>query len=280
MDQGEVPARPGRAGRDLGAAIGVGLFLGALLLGSLYVVRPVFVGLAVVAMALGVWEFANALAARGVRVPLAPVLVGTVAILVATYPGGAEALVVALAFTVLAVAVWRLTDGPDGYLRDVTAGAFTVLYVPFLAGFAVLMVRPEEDGALRVTTFIVVTVCSDVGGYVAGVLFGRHAMAPQISPKKSWEGLTGSVLACVAGGALAVELLLDGPWWAGACLGVATACTATLGDLGESMIKRDLGVKDMGSLLPGHGGMMDRLDSLLTTAPVAWLLLTLLVPPD
>jgi phosphatidate cytidylyltransferase len=278
VGQSEVPARSGRAGRDLSAAIGVGVALGALILASLLVVRWAFVGLAVVALALGVWEFSNALAARGVRVPVVPVLVGTVAMLVATYPGGAEALVVAFALTVLAVAVWRMPDGAEGYLRDVTAGAFTAAYVPLLAGFAVLLVRPD-DGAARVVTFILVVVCSDVGGYTAGVLFGRHRMAPRVSPKKSWEGLAGSALLSAVGGAVAVPMLLDGPWWGGALVGLAAALTATIGDLGESMIKRDLGIKDMGSLLPGHGGLMDRLDSLLPSAPVAWALLTLVVPP-
>lgn len=278
MDVGEVPARSSRAGRNLGAAIGVGVTLGALVLASLYVVRPAFVGLAVVGIALGVWELANALAVREIRVPLVPVLIGAVAMLVSTYAGGAEALVVSLALTFLAVAVWRLPDGADGYLRDVSAGMFVALYAPFLAGFAILMLTPD-DGAQRVTTFMIATVCSDVGGYTAGVLFGRHRMAPNVSPKKSWEGLAGSVVASVAGTSVAVHLLLDGPWWAGALLGAAAACTATVGDLGESMIKRDLGIKDMGNLLPGHGGIMDRLDSLLPTAPVAWVLLTLLVPP-
>jgi phosphatidate cytidylyltransferase len=278
VDESEVPARPGRAGRDLSAAIGVGVALGGLILASLLVVRWAFVGLAVVAIALAVWEFANALASRGVRVPVVPVVVGTVAMLVSTYPGGAEALVVAFALTVLAVAVWRMPDGAEGYLRDVTAGAFTAAYVPLLAGFAVLLVRPD-DGAARVVAFVLVVVCSDVGGYTAGVLFGRHRMAPRVSPKKSWEGLAGSALLSVVAGAVAVRLLLDGPWWGGALVGLAAALTATVGDLGESMIKRDLGIKDMGSLLPGHGGLMDRLDSLLPSAPVAWALLTLVVPP-
>jgi phosphatidate cytidylyltransferase len=139
------------------------------------------------------------------------------------------------------------------------------------------MLRPD-DGAARVATFLLVAVASDVGGYGVGVVAGRHPLAPTISPKKSWEGVAGSVLACVLVGVASVVLLLDGPWWAGALLGLLTAVSATLGDLGESMIKRDLGIKDMGSLLPGHGGLMDRLDSLLPTAPLAWLVLTALVP--
>jgi phosphatidate cytidylyltransferase len=129
-----------------------------------------------------------------------------------------------------------------------------------------------------VVVFILLTVLSDVGGFVAGVLFGRHPMAPTVSPKKSWEGFAGSALFCAIGGAVVLPALLDGAPLEGVLLGVAIMLTATVGDLGESMIKRDLGIKDMGTLLPGHGGLMDRLDSLLPNAPVAYLLLAWLVP--
>jgi len=122
-------------------------------------------------------------------------------------------------------------------------------------------------------------VCSDVGGYVGGVFFGKHPMSPTVSPKKSWEGLAGSALACMIAGVLLVGQALDGLWWQGLLFGAAIALSATLGDLGESIVKRDLGIKDMGSLLPGHGGLMDRMDSLLPSAAVAYLLLTMFVPP-
>jgi phosphatidate cytidylyltransferase len=162
-------------------------------------------------------------------------------------------------------------------LRSASLSVFTAVYVPFLAGFCVLLAAPP-DGTRRVTAFIATVVCSDVGGFAAGVLVGRHPLAPSVSPKKSWEGLGGSVLACVVGGALLVSLLLHQAAWKGLVYGVAVALAATAGDLAESLIKRDLGVKDMGHLLPGHGGVMDRLDSLLVTAPVAWLLLSALAP--
>jgi phosphatidate cytidylyltransferase len=196
---------------------------------------------------------------------------------VAAYSGGSEPLLVALAITVLAVLVWRLLEPPQGSVGDVTAGVFTALYVPFLASFAVLMLRPD-DGADRVVVFIVLVVLSDVGGYAAGVLLGRHPMAPSVSPKKSWEGFAGSAVLAAAGGAIVVPVLVDGTPVEGVVIGLAVMATATLGDLGESMIKRDLGIKDMGSVLPGHGGLMDRLDSLLPAAPVAYLLLRWLVP--
>jgi phosphatidate cytidylyltransferase len=270
-------ASAGRAGRNLPVAIGVGVALAALLLLSLYVVKAAFVAVVTLAILLAVWELIQALAGRGIAAPVVPVGVGAVAMIVGAYLGGSQALVVALALTVLGVIVWRLTDGPGGYVKDMTAGVFTAVYVPFLAAFAVLMVVPA-DGEYRVTTFFLVTTFSDIGGYAAGVLFGRHPMAPAISPKKSWEGFAGSAVACMAVGAASVTLLLGEAWWKGLLLGAAILVAATLGDLGESMVKRDLGVKDMGTLLPGHGGVMDRIDSLLLSAPVAWLLLAVLVP--
>ena len=277
MEPVAPPERRSRAGRNLTAAIGVGLGMGAIVLLSLYVWKVAFLGVLAIAVVLGVWELSNALAADRVRVSVVPIAVGGVAILVAAYAGGSEPMLVALALSVLATMVWRLPENPPGYVRDVTAGIFATLYVPFLAGFAALLLR-ETDGADRVVVFILLTVFSDVGGFVAGVLFGRHAMAPHVSPKKSWEGFAGSGLFCAVGGAIILPLLLDGSPVAGAVIGLAAMLAATLGDLGESMIKRDLGIKDMGSLLPGHGGIMDRLDSLLPAAPVAFLLLSWLVP--
>ena len=271
------PERRTRAGRNLPAAIGVGLALGAVVLLSLYLWKPAFVGVVVAAIVLAAWELTNAFGSGRIRVPVVPLAVGAAAIIVSAYAGGSEAMVVALALTVFAMMLWRSPENPKGYARDVTAATFAALYLPFLAGFAVLLLRPD-DGPNRVVVFIVLTVLSDVGGYVAGVLFGKHPMAPAVSPKKSWEGFAGSALFCAAGGAVLLPTLLDGEAWQGVVCGLAVMVTATLGDLGESMIKRDLGIKDMGSLLPGHGGIMDRLDSLLPAAPVTFLLLSWLVP--
>jgi phosphatidate cytidylyltransferase len=163
-------------------------------------------------------------------------------------------------------------------LADIGAGMLSLFYVAFLAGFCALMLAPA-DGDRRVTAFIATVVASDVGGYAFGVTLGRHPMAPTVSPKKSWEGLVGSTLACVLCGAVLFEsLFARGHWWQGGMFGLAVVASATIGDLGESMVKRDLGIKDMGTLLPGHGGLMDRLDSLLPTAPVAWLLLAAFLP--
>jgi phosphatidate cytidylyltransferase len=131
----------------------------------------------------------------------------------------------------------------------------------------------DDDGVAGIITFILVTIASDIGGYVAGVLFGRHPMAPVISPKKSWEGFAGSVVFTIGAGVGLVVGLLDGDWWVGIALGSIAVVMATLGDLCESVIKRDLGIKDMSQVIPGHGGLMDRLDSLLATIAPVWLLL-------
>ncbi|MGW0759136.1 phosphatidate cytidylyltransferase [Streptomyces sp. NPDC002814] len=266
------------AGRDLGAAIGVGVGLGAVIIASLFVVKAVFVGVIAVAVVVGLWELTSRLQERkAIKAPLVPLAVGGAAMVVAGYVRGAEGAWVAMALTALAVLVWRMTEPPEGYLKDVTAGVFAAFYIPFLATFVAMMLT-ADDGARRVLTFLLLAVVSDTGAYAVGWRFGRHKLAPRISPGKTREGLLGAVAFAMAAGALCMEFLIDdGTWWQGLLLGLAVAASATLGDLGESMIKRDLGIKDMGTLLPGHGGIMDRLDSLLPTAPVVWLLMVLFV---
>jgi phosphatidate cytidylyltransferase len=272
----EQPEAPGRAGRNLPAAIAIGLTLGALVLVPLYTFKPAFVVVIIAAILVGLWELVHALRQRQLFAPLVPLAVGTVCVIVLAYADGREAMTVAAVLTVLAVVVWRAAEGAAGMLPDIGAGLLALVYVPFLAGFAALMLAPS-DGARRVTTFIATVVASDVGGYALGVVAGRHLMAPTVSPKKSWEGLVGSAIACAVCGSILFVTLMHAQWWEGVLFGLATVCTATLGDLGESMIKRDLGIKDMSHVLPGHGGLMDRLDSLLPTAPIAWLLLAAFV---
>ncbi|GHD95110.1 phosphatidate cytidylyltransferase [Streptomyces naganishii] len=266
------------AGRDLSAAIGVGVGLGVVIIASLFVVKAVFVGVIAVAVVVGLWELTKRLQERkGIKAPLVPLAIGGAAMVVAGYVRGAEGAWVAMALTALAVLVWRMTEPPEGYLKDVTAGVFAAFYVPFLATFVAMMLT-AGDGPFRVLTFLLLTVVSDTGAYAVGWRFGKHKLAPRISPGKTREGLIGAVTFAMAAGALCMQFLIDGgAWWQGLLLGLAVAASATLGDLGESMIKRDLGIKDMGTLLPGHGGIMDRLDSLLPTAPVVWLLLVAFV---
>jgi phosphatidate cytidylyltransferase len=267
-----APAAP-RGGRNLPAAIAVGVGLGALTLATLYAPpRWPFVVLVVAAALAGSWELVGALRTLGARPAIVPLAVGGAAMSICAYRSGEEALFLALALTVLGCFVWRIADPSEGYLRDSVASGLVAAYVPFLAGFAALMAVPA-DGPRRVTLFVVLVVCNDVGGYAVGSRFGKHPMSPTISPKKSWEGLAGSVLFAAVGGAIGLSTMLHESFLLGAVLGIAMVASATVGDLGESMIKRDIGVKDLGSILPGHGGVMDRLDSLLPSAPVAWLLL-------
>ena len=277
------PAAPGQAsrtGRNLPVAIGVGAALGGLVFLTLLTVKATFLLYVGAAILVALTELAAAFAKRGITIPVIPVAVGGAAMLTCMYWLGPRAALAALALTVVAVFAWRLPGGPSGFVKDVTAGVFATIYLPFLASFVAAMLSPS-DGPRRVLTFIILTICSDIGGYFAGITFGRggrHPMAPVISPKKTWEGFAGSAAACLAAGALCVTLLLHGHPWQGLLTGAAAVLAATLGDLAESMIKRDLDIKDMGTLLPGHGGVLERLDSLLVVAPVMWLLLFLFIP--
>ncbi len=266
-----------RTGRNLPAAIAVAGVLVALIVVSLTFFKPAFLAVVSAAMLVALWELRRAVATRGILVPAVPLAAGAVAMIVGAYYGGADVLVVVLAATVLLTVLCRMPLGQHGFVADVTTAIFCAIYVPFLASFVSLLLAPV-DGVDRVITFFAVVVASDTGGYAVGVLAGRHSLAPGISPKKTWEGFTGSVLASMAVGVVCLVVLFHGEWWVGLLLGGITACTATLGDLAESLIKRDLDVKDMSNLLPGHGGLMDRLDSLLASVPVVWLVLHFLLP--
>ena len=275
-----LPAAPavGRAGRNLPAAIGVGVVLACLVTVPLFSpYRWLFLLVVAGAATIGSREIMDALRTLGPRPAAVPAAVGGIAMVAAAYYGGSDALFLAWIGTALACVVWRLATPTAGFLRDVAASIFTVTYVPFLISFAALMAIPA-DGPRRVTVFVATVVASDIGGYAAGVLFGKHPMAPTVSPKKSWEGFGGSLVACALAGAVFFVTLFHASALLGVVFGLAVVATATLGDLGESMVKRDIGIKDMGNLLPGHGGLMDRLDSLLPTAPVALLLLSGFLP--
>ena len=268
-------APPSRAGRNLPVATAVGLGLLALVIASLVWRDEAFLVLAALATCAAVWELAHAFTRRDLHVPLVPLLVGSVGILVSAYYAGAEAQLVSLMLTVGGIVIWRIVEGNGpGALRDCVAGAFAAVYLPFLAGFVVLMLDAPL-GERRVLLFILLVVASDVGGYTAGVLLGRHPMAPRVSPKKTWEGTVGGwiggVLATMLLGAWLVEL----PWLHGLALGAIVATLAPFGDLSKSMVKRQMGVKDFSALIPGHGGMFDRIDSLLFVAPVVYYYATL-----
>ena len=258
----------------------MGAILGGLVFLTLLTVKATFLAYMGVALAIALTELAGAFAKRGIEIPVIPVAAGGAAIVTCMYWLGSSAALAALALTVVVMFAWRLPGGPSGYVKDVTAGVFAVLYLPFPALFVAAMLAPA-DGPRRVLTFVILAVCSDIGGYFAGITLGRpgrHLMAPVISPKKTWEGFAGSAVACLVAGWLCVTLMLHGHAWQGLLTGAAAVLAAILGDLVESVIKRDLDIKDMGTLLPGHGGVLERLDSLLVVAPVAWLLLYLFIP--
>lgn len=275
-DPASEPKRT-RTGRNLPVAVAIGVTLGGLALVTLFTVKATFLAYMGAVVAVGLWELRHVLADRGISIPLIPIVAGGAAMFTLAYWYGAQPALAALAVTVLVLMAWRLPGGSAGYLRDLTASVFTLAYLPMLGVFVPLMLS-APDGARRTLIFLLLAVCSDVGGYFAGIFTGRHPMAPGISPKKTWEGFGGSVAACLAAGAITLPLLLHAHVWQGLILGAVAVAAATLGDLVESMIKRDLEIKDMGRIFPGHGGAMDRLDSLVFVAPVTWLLLAVFVP--
>ena len=276
----EPPKKSSRAGRDLPAAIAVGVALGGGLIAILLFAPYLWLALVAAAVAIATFEVCSRLGEAGYRIPMIPLLVGGQATLWLTWPFGPAGALGAFAATVVVCMIWRLVGQglnhtPQNYTRDISATVFLATWVPLFASFGALLIYPD-DGANRVFCLMLGVVFSDIGGYVAGVLFGKHTMAPAISPKKSWEGLAGSLLFGVTASVVAVVFLLDKPWWAGVALGLMLVITGTLGDLVESQFKRDLGIKDMSNLLPGHGGMMDRIDAMLPSAVATWIVLTLL----
>jgi phosphatidate cytidylyltransferase len=270
-------APPARSGRNLPVAAGIGVLLGGIVLLTLLTVKATFLIFMGAAAVVALWELGRALRSRGIQAPVIPIAVGGAAMWACEYWWNDRAVLASLIITVIVILAWRLPGGTDGYLRDVMAGIFALAYIPLMAVFIVAMLAPA-DGARRVLAFVILTICSDIGGYFAGSLLGRHPMARIISPNKTWEGLAGSVIACLIAGAILLPELLRGHAWQGIVTGAAAVTAAILGDLAESAIKRDLQVKDMGSILPGHGGVLDRIDSLLISAPVIWLVLAAFLP--
>ena len=263
-----------RAGRKLLPSIGVGIVILALVVGSLsYFNRILFVALALAFVYRGIWEMNRALSRADVSLCSSLYFSSTVIFLAAWFEG-VPGIAVATALTIPLTLIAILTRGVKDFVRNAFASVFTLVYIPFLASFLLVMAE-EDDGLRRIMTLVALVACNDTFGYVFGVLIGRHRIAPSISPKKSWEGLVGSIIFTSVGGSLMLSNYFDQPWWVGALVGLGAVVTATSGDFIESAIKRDLDLKDMGALLPGHGGVLDRLDSVLLTAPFIWAILNL-----
>ncbi len=263
-----------KAGRKLGPSILVSASLVAIVWFALAYQREIFAGLVGVAVLFGIREIVRAFSARDIYISAISLAIGSLGLTYATWNGGASGLAVATAIAIPVLLIQLLSKGPEGFVQSATATVFSLLYLPFLGGFLILLAKPST-GLERVMTFVVLVSCNDTFAYIVGVLFGKHLLAPTISPKKSWEGLVGSLVFTPTGGALAFYFIMDMDWWIGAVVGLMIVFTATCGDLIESAMKRDLQLKDMGSMLPGHGGMLDRLDSVLISAPALWLALEL-----
>ena len=275
-----------KAGRNLPAATAVGLGLLGVVLGGLLFFPLGFVLIVTAFGVFGVWEVFRALETTGTRLPIVPVMTGTVAMPAAAYFGGTESLLFAMVLSSVAALIWRSMEGAAGSARSIFAGVFTLAWIPFLISFALLPLRPfagetpvrlwpdgvVPPGAWQIATILLLVVANDTFGYLVGASLGKHPMAPKISPKKTWEGFAGSLAGATVVGVPAAIFLLDKPWWFGVVLAVGMVAAATAGDLSESMVKRELGIKDMSSILPGHGGVMDRLDSIAFACPVAYIL--------
>ncbi|MFZ2228541.1 MAG: phosphatidate cytidylyltransferase [Candidatus Nanopelagicaceae bacterium] len=259
-----------KAGRRLFPSIAVSASIVALVWFALAYQRELFAVLIGVAVVLGIREITQAFGAGKTYLSLPALIIATVVLTAATWRGSLTGLAISTAFCLPILLVDLLRRGPDGFIKSATATTLVLIYLPFLAGFIILLARPY-DGFHRVMTFVVLIACNDTFGYLVGVLLGKHPLAPRISPKKTWEGLIGSLIFTVLGGALTFHYLMHQHWWIGALVGLMVVFTATSGDLIESAMKRDLSLKDMGNILPGHGGMLDRLDSALLSGPAVWL---------
>lgn len=266
-----------RTGRDLFLAIGTAIVLGAVVLCSLIFVKALFVVVAVLGAGVGVVELVRALQRAGRRADLVPQLIAVPLILLPAYFLDPWVHWTALFLSIALIAIWRalvqMASGeprtPAEVVGDILTGGFIAIYVPFLASLALALLR-EDQGEFWIIAFIVVVIAADTGAYASGLMFGRHKMAPRISPNKTWEGFAGAAVVSLVAGALLAQFLLALPWWSGLFIGAVILATATIGDLGESMVKRDLGIKDMSDWIPGHGGVLDRLDSILLSAAAAF----------
>jgi phosphatidate cytidylyltransferase len=258
-----------RAGRKLGPSILVSLAILAVVFLTISFIPPLFAIFAWIAIMLAGRELTKAYRAGGIDLPDNAISIAITILLAAAWFGRVSGLAVAIAIAIPCVLVYILLRDPKDFVRKSTAAAFAIFYLAFLGGF-ILLLAHDKDGLARIFTLVVLVSCNDTFAYLFGVLIGKHPLAPQISPKKTWEGLIGSIIATTIGSALVFQYALGHTWWIGAGIGLVAVVTATCGDLIESAVKRDLSIKDMGTILPGHGGILDRIDSVLFTGPAVW----------
>ena len=258
-----------RAGRKLGPSILVSLAILPVVFLTISFAPPLFAIFAWVAILLAGRELTKAYKAGGIELPVNAISVAITLLLAAAWFGRVSGLAVAIAIAIPCVLVYMLLRDPKDFVRKSTAAAFAIFYLAFLGGF-ILLLAHDKEGLARIFTLVVLVSCNDTFAYIFGVLIGKHPLAPAISPKKTWEGLVGSIIATTIGSALVFQFALDHTWWIGAGIGLVAVVTSTCGDLIESAVKRDLAIKDMGTILPGHGGILDRIDSVLFTGPAVW----------
>ncbi|AKK11350.1 phosphatidate cytidylyltransferase [Corynebacterium uterequi] len=282
------PKPKNRAGRDLPTAIGVGAALGLTVVGAVLAGPLAWYVLVSVAVGAGMWEVITRLREASYVLPRTLLLVFGQAIVWLSWPLETQGIIVGLTIAALTLMFGRMFNhgrhqSPVNYLRDTAIGLFVLVWIPVFGAFAAMLSRSstlDEPGANVILTFMLCVVASDTGGFVVGVMFGSRPMAPAISPSKSWEGVAGSMVAGIIAGALTMEFLMDMDWWRGIILGIALVVCATMGDLVESQFKRELGIKDMSSILPAHGGIMDRLDGMLPSAAASWVVLSIITALD
>ena len=258
-----------RAGRKLIPSIFVSLLLLGLIFGTIAIAPLLFFALIWIVIMIGIREIAHAYRKGGIDLPDYVLMIAATVLLVATWNGNTQGLAVSAGLTIPILMFALLLISQKDFIKRSTSAVFITFYLAVLGGF-ILLLANDQDGALRIFALVALIACNDTFAYFAGVLIGKHKLAPSISPKKSWEGLIGGAVAAVIGGAAIFHYLFETNWIIGSAIGLMTVITATCGDLIESAIKRDLAIKDMSNLLPGHGGIMDRLDSALFTAPAVW----------
>lgn len=263
-----------RAGRRLFSSILIAILLLAIIFTTLAFAPFLFALVVILAFAIATHELVAAYLKSSEGLIPWSIIAANVAIMLAAWFWGVNGIVIAGAIALIVNVVLVLWKGPEGFVKRSAETAFTVFYLGVLPSFIILLAA-DSDGFALVSMLVIIVAFNDTFAYLTGVLIGKHRMAPKLSPKKSWEGFAGGLIATAAVSAYAFQELLEKPWWLGLFAGLVGVAAATFGDLIESALKRDFGIKDMSSFLPGHGGMFDRIDSATVTGPALWIFLEL-----